>query len=111
MDGPNLLLFVKENFVDILEKVQPGLSRGKLGDLKQIIPHQASGNGIKMLEMVFGKENVATETFPRFGNTLAASIPNALFEAIENGRVKRGDSVLLIGTGAGVSVAALKFTY
>lgn len=97
--------------MDLLEKIQPGLARGKLGDLKQIIPHQASGNGIKLLEMTFGKENVVTETFARFGNTLAASIPNALFEAIESGRVKRGDPILLIGTGAGVSVAALKFTY
>ena len=111
MDGRGLLDFIQRNSIAYLEKVQRGLSSGQLGDIKQVIPHQASGAGTKMLQQIFGKENVMTEHFSEFGNVIAAGIPGALFEAIKRGRVKRGDSILMLGTAAGVSTGALKFIY
>jgi 3-oxoacyl-[acyl-carrier-protein] synthase-3 len=42
----------------------------------------------------------------RTGNTSSASIPLALVDALENGRVKRDDNVLLVGFGAGMSWAS-----
>ncbi len=42
----------------------------------------------------------------RYGNTSAASIPLALFEAVEEGRVRDGDLVLLSGFGAGMTWAS-----
>jgi 3-oxoacyl-[acyl-carrier-protein] synthase-3 len=42
----------------------------------------------------------------RYGNTSAASIPIALTEAIEEGRVKEGDRMVLVGFGAGLTWAS-----
>ena len=128
MAGPRLLTFVRDNFPHVLEKVQPGLSRGELGSIAQVIPHQASGNGLRLLEQLFGRDRVVVDIFPRYGNTISwyvvlrlwqhatdwyyhSGIPCALYEAVRDGRVKRGDDVLLIGSGAGVSFAAMKLTY
>mgnify|MGYP003345472319 CR=1 FL=1 len=40
------------------------------------------------------------------GNTSSASIPLALVDALDHGRVKRGDYVLLVGFGAGMTAAS-----
>jgi 3-oxoacyl-[acyl-carrier-protein] synthase-3 len=42
----------------------------------------------------------------RTGNTSSASIPLALADALDNGRVKKGDLVLLVGFGAGMTAAS-----
>jgi 3-oxoacyl-[acyl-carrier-protein] synthase-3 len=46
-----------------------------------------------------------------YGNTIAASIPLALHEAVRTGRVERGDKVMLLGTSAGFSMGALLMRY
>lgn len=43
----------------------------------------------------------------RYGNTVAASIPIALCEAVERGRIKPGDVVVLAGFGAGLTWGAI----
>jgi 3-oxoacyl-[acyl-carrier-protein] synthase-3 len=43
----------------------------------------------------------------RFGNTTAATIPLALNDAVNDGRVKKGDRVLLASVGAGFTVGAM----
>jgi 3-oxoacyl-[acyl-carrier-protein] synthase-3 len=48
---------------------------------------------------------------PEFGNTIAASIPLALHEAVQRGRARRGDKLMLLGTSAGFSVGALALVY
>ena len=45
------------------------------------------------------------------GNTVSASIPLALMDAIEKGLVQRGDKVLLLGTSAGLTLGAILFEY
>jgi 3-oxoacyl-[acyl-carrier-protein] synthase-3 len=40
------------------------------------------------------------------GNTSSASIPLALFDAVDAGRVKQGDLVLMVGFGAGMTAAS-----
>jgi 3-oxoacyl-[acyl-carrier-protein] synthase-3 len=42
----------------------------------------------------------------RTGNTSSASIPLALADALDNGRVKEGDIILLVGFGAGMTAAS-----
>ena len=46
-----------------------------------------------------------------FGNCVAASLPMAFSIAVKEGRIKRGDLVLMIGTGAGLSVACSLIRY
>ena len=45
------------------------------------------------------------------GNCVAASIPLALCEAVHTGRLRRGETALLAGTGAGFSMGAALLTY
>ena len=48
---------------------------------------------------------------PERGNCIAASIPLALAEAVAGGRIRRGDDVLLLGTGAGLTIGAIALTF
>ncbi len=55
--------------------------------------------------MNFPAENIVSN-LERYGNTSAASIPIALVEAIESGRVQRGQRIGLVGFGGGLSWGA-----
>jgi len=70
--------------------------------LDWLIPHQAN---LRIIDATARKLGLPAEktvvTVDRHGNTSAASIPLALVEAVEDGRIKRGDLVLLEGMGGG----------
>ena len=59
---------------------------------------------------IFDKEKVI-EIVSEFGNCVAASLPMAFAIAVNQDRIKRGDLVLMIGTGAGLSVACSLIRY
>jgi 3-oxoacyl-[acyl-carrier-protein] synthase III len=71
-------------------------------DIDWLVPHQAN---IRIIEGSAKKLGIPMEkvvvTVDRHGNTSAASIPLALTEAVRDGRVKRGDLVLLEAMGGG----------
>ena len=50
-------------------------------------------------------------TLHRTGNCVAASIPITLCEGVHSGRIQRGDTVMLCGTGAGLSGAVAILTF
>ncbi|MBA4537979.1 beta-ketoacyl-ACP synthase III [Bacillus aquiflavi] len=80
--------------------------------LKAVIPHQASGMALRILQKKLNiPDAVFINNIENYGNTIAASIPIALHEAIEQGRIKRGDLVMLIGTSAGLSIGGVIFEY
>ena len=58
----------------------------------------------------FAKEKVVS-IISEFGNCVAASVPMAFATAVQDGRIKRGDLLLFIGTGAGLSAACALFKY
>lgn len=68
------------------------------------IPHQAN---IRIIEAVAKQLGIGMDRFPlnldRYGNTSAASIPLALEEAWREGRFKKGDYILLVAFGAGLT--------
>jgi 3-oxoacyl-[acyl-carrier-protein] synthase-3 len=72
-----------------------------------VIPHQAN---IRIIQAVARHMKLPEDKFyvniDRYGNTSAASIPIALGEAVEAGRVKPGDYVLLAAFGAGLTWGA-----
>lgn len=80
--------------------------------VRTVIPHQASGHAVNLLttRLGFTDEQVYLNLRDR-GNCVAASTPLALAEAVHEGRVARGDRVLLVGTGAGLTLGALALTY
>jgi 3-oxoacyl-[acyl-carrier-protein] synthase-3 len=71
------------------------------------VPHQAN---VRIMDAVCSRLGIPPErtvvTLDRHGNTSAASIPMALAEAADQGRLVAGDLVLLAGFGAGMSVAS-----
>jgi 3-oxoacyl-[acyl-carrier-protein] synthase-3 len=53
----------------------------------------------------------AIQDFHRYGNTISAELPIALDENIRNGRIKRGDKLLLVTFGAGFNAGAMVLEY
>ncbi|HEY5173169.1 MAG TPA: beta-ketoacyl-ACP synthase III [Acidimicrobiia bacterium] len=77
------------------------------GDVAWFVPHQANGRIIEAAAHRLGFEPERTlVNIDRFGNTSSASIPLALFEAVDDGRVHDGDLVLCSGFGAGMTWAS-----
>ena len=73
-------------------------------DLKVVVPHQASGPAIAALRRYGFADEQVVNIIGEYGNCIAASIPMALAVAAEQGRLERGTPVMLLGTGAGLSV-------
>ena len=73
-------------------------------DIDWFVPHQAN---IRILEAVSKKVGLSKDkviiTLDKHANTSAASIPLALYDAIENDKIKKGDLVLLEAMGGGFS--------
>ena len=73
-------------------------------DVSFFVPHQANLRIIEAAAKRLGFEPERTITnIEHYGNTSSASIPLALFEAVEDGRVRDGDLVLCAGIGAGLT--------
>jgi 3-oxoacyl-[acyl-carrier-protein] synthase-3 len=76
-------------------------------EVKMLIPHQANqriiDSAARRLELPADKVWVNVD---RFGNTSAASVPIALCEAAESGKLEEGDNVVLVAFGAGLAWAA-----
>ncbi len=76
-------------------------------DIDLLIPHQANIRIIQSaLERLDLSEDKAMINLDRYGNVSAASIPLALAEAVEEGRVKEGDTLVLVGFGGGLTWGA-----
>jgi 3-oxoacyl-[acyl-carrier-protein] synthase-3 len=77
-------------------------------DIALFIPHQAN---VRIIEAVAKGLNLPMErmfiNLDRYGNTSAASVPLALAEAVNGGRVKVGDNIVLVAFGAGFTSGAV----
>jgi 3-oxoacyl-[acyl-carrier-protein] synthase-3 len=106
MDGPEIFKFavnaVKESIPRIMEMA--GMVRE---EIDYLIIHQGNYRileaGAKFARMPMEKVYV---NIHRYGNTSAASVPIALHEAVQEGKIKAGDKVLLISFGAGATWGA-----
>jgi 3-oxoacyl-[acyl-carrier-protein] synthase III len=76
-------------------------------ELALVVPHQAN---TRIIEAACQRLGVPMEkaalVLQRTGNTSSASVPLALIDAVEHGRVKKDDLVLLVGFGAGMTAAS-----
>ncbi|MFP4004669.1 MAG: beta-ketoacyl-ACP synthase III [Alphaproteobacteria bacterium] len=95
--------------VNISEAILTAVHRAGLaiGDIDWFVPHQANQ---RILDGTARKLGVSAErmisTVARHGNTSAASVPLALNEAVEDGRIGRGDLVLMEAMGGGFTWGA-----
>lgn len=106
MDGPAVF---KKAVVKFPEVIMESLNQNNLTtqDLSLLIPHQAN---LRIAQFVQQKlrlrEDQVYNNIQKYGNTTAASIPIALGEAWENGKVKEGDLVCLAAFGSGFTWAS-----
>jgi 3-oxoacyl-[acyl-carrier-protein] synthase-3 len=103
MEGRAVFKFAVKAIVDSTRAVLDAAGM-HVGDVDLFVPHQANARIIDAAAESVGlpKGRVFTN-IERYGNTSAASIPIALCEAIEEGRLRPGDSVLMCGFGAGLT--------
>ena len=106
MDGKEVFRRAVRIMVDSAEKSlkHAGVTTD---EIKLVVPHQAN---IRIIEAACSRLGIpmerAVSTIHRTGNTSSASIPIALGDALENGRVHDGDLMLLVGFGAGMTAAS-----
>ncbi len=79
----------------------------KISDIKCIIPHQANRRIIDAVgDRLGARPDQLFVNLDRYGNTSAASVAIALDEAVNSGRIHRGDLILLVVFGAGLTWGA-----
>ena len=106
MDGRKVFRFATEILaqatLEALEKAGVALE-----DVSLIVPHQANARIIEAAAKRLGvAPEVMVNNIAQYGNTSTASIPLALREAIDAGRVAAGDFIVLVGFGAGLTWGA-----
>ena len=79
-------------------------------DIDWIVPHQPSGIGLRAMERFFAKEKMLI-SLEEYGNCISASMLLSLEKGVSSGQISRGDRLLLIGTGAGLSLGAALLVY
>lgn len=84
----------------------------RMADMNAVIPHQGSAMAMRLMrkKLRISEEQLVYIT-PNHGNTIAASIPMGLHEAVHQGKINRGDRVLLIGTAAGLTLGGMILVY
>ncbi|GIU87633.1 MAG: 3-oxoacyl-[acyl-carrier-protein] synthase 3 [Acidimicrobiia bacterium] len=93
----------------VVDSASATLARAGLAasEVAWFVPHQANSRIIEAAAQRLGIPPDRTlVNIDRYGNTSSASIPLALFEAVDDGRVRAGDLVLVSGFGAGMTWAS-----
>lgn len=103
MNGREVFRFAVCRMIELIESAQLECQRNNR-KIDLLIPHQVNQRIIdSALESTdFPAEKVMVN-LDRYGNTSAASVPIALDEALETGRAKPGDTVLLVAFGGGLT--------
>jgi 3-oxoacyl-[acyl-carrier-protein] synthase-3 len=106
MDGQAVF---KKAVVKFPEVIREALDQNKLSpaDLKLLVPHQANLRISQFVQQKLGlTDDQVYNNIQRYGNTTAASIPIALCEAWQEGRIKEGDLICLAAFGSGFTWAS-----
>jgi 3-oxoacyl-[acyl-carrier-protein] synthase-3 len=106
MNGREVFRFATRVMAKATEQVVEAAGL-KVEEISLIIPHQAN---YRIIESAARGLKLPLDKFvinvDRYGNTSTASIPIALCEAIENGRVQRDDKLVIVGFGGGLTWGA-----
>lgn len=107
MNGREVFRFAARVMTSATEEIlaRAGLT---LNDIDVFVPHQANLRIIDaaIRTMKLPRERVIVN-IERFGNTSTASIPIAMVEAVEQGKIKANDRIILVGFGSGLTWGAL----
>ncbi len=111
MDGTAVFKFAVKVLYEVAQEALAA-NRLQVSDIDWLIPHQAN---IRIIEATAKKLGLPLErvvvTVERHANTSAASVPLALDEAVRDGRIRRGQHVLLEGVGGGFTWGSVLLRY
>ena len=111
MDGKATYRMAAQRLPVYLERLLARAGIG-LGDLSAIVPHQASAKALAHLQAALGlPEDKIVRVLTTRANQMAASIPVALHHAVASGAIQRGDTIALVGSGAGLSFGGAVLRY
>lgn len=107
MEGKKIFRLASQHLSPFVEKLLAEAALD-MADIDWIVLHQASQLAIQHMtkRLGFAPERVIN-IFAEHGNQVAASLPTTLDIAIGDGRIQRGQKVLLLGTGAGLSIGGV----
>jgi len=106
-DGRQVFKYAVRRMVEVPEML---LGRNGLttADLKLLVPHQANERIIRATADRLGLDDSRVVlNISRYGNTTAGTIPLALVDALEEGRLKKNDLILLLAVGAGYTTGSM----
>jgi len=106
MDGPAVFKKAVEKFPEV---IMEALHKNGLQptDIKILVPHQANLRISQFVQKKLGlRDDQVQNNIQKYGNTTAASIPIALCEAWEEGKIKEGDLICLASFGSGFTWAS-----
>ena len=106
MNGQNIFIFTVEKIPVLVKEI---LEKNNLteNDVDYYVFHQANAHILrKQREILEIPEEKFYINLEKYGNTVSSTIPIALKDALETGKVKRGQKIMLIGFGVGLSWGA-----
>ena len=107
MNGKEVFKFVISVMPKCIKQVLKD-SKYTIDDIKYIVPHQANA---RMMENVAKRMDIDINKFymniEKYGNTSSASIPIALSEMDKDGLLKKGDLIILVGFGGGLTYGSM----
>lgn len=110
MKGPKVLKLCAKKLPGFLEECLEN-AQLTLDDINLVVPHQAS----KALDVIMPRLGLEPTKYinqvKEYGNMISASVPFALCNAIHEGKITRGDIVMLFGTAAGLTSNLLILKY
>jgi 3-oxoacyl-[acyl-carrier-protein] synthase III len=111
MDGKAIYKMASQVMPDFVEKMLAP-TQLRLEQLDMVIPHQASLSALTLMRHRLNvPESKWMNIIATHGNTIAASVPMTLHEAIAQGKMQRGNHVMLLGTAAGLSIGGIVLRY
>ena len=105
-DGKTVFKFAVTKMADVSEQIMRK-NNLKGEDINWLVPHQAN---LRIIDATAKRMNIGSDkvmvNIHKYGNTSAASIPIALTEALESGKIIKGDIIILAAFGAGYTWAS-----
>ena len=101
MNGQTVFKLAVKYFPEIILESLDSISMS-IENIDLLIPHQANIRIIQMVQKKLGlNDDRVFSNIEKYGNTTAASIPIAICEAYDQGKIKKGDIVALAAFGSG----------
>ncbi len=111
MQGEAIFKLVSRLLPDFMMRLLEPIN-GHMHQMKKVIPHQGSAMAMRLLQKKLRiSDGQMMNIIGQHGNTISASIPMGIHEAVMRGEIERGDRFMLLGMAAGVSMGGMILDY